>query len=367
MKTLDRYILKTFAINYVIALVVLIGIYITLDLFINLDEFTGARGSTVGTVASRMVDFYGHNLFLYFAQLSGVISLVAACFTLGRLHRNNELTPLLAAGASLYRVATPILLAGLAMNALWFVDQEFIIPGIAPKLARKHGDVEGLKTFAVPFLPDPKNGNALLSASRFNPSAMEMRGVVILKRDENNRMTELIQADQARWDAERGLWHFENGVATTLAAGDVTDDFASLGRRPIREYTSSLTPKEMALQQSAQWTQFLSLRELNRLQDYFSVSGVAEFVRMKHARLVTVFMNMTLLCIGIPFFLNRERPNVLVLGGKCLLACGLCYAAMFLCNTMDLTNFNISPALPPWLPFIIFAPLAVVLLDGIKT
>ncbi|MCB9853634.1 MAG: LptF/LptG family permease [Phycisphaerales bacterium] len=367
MKTLDRYILRSFFVNYVIAMTILIGLYVMLDLFINLDEFTGMRTTGTMQTLGRIVDFYGHNLFLYFAQLAGVISVVAACFTLGRLHSSNEMTAILSAGASLYRVATPILLAGLAMNCLWFVDQEFIIPNIAQKLARKHGDLEGMKTFSVYFLPDRQNGNALLSADRFNPTAMQMRGVVVLKRDDKNRMTEVIQADQARWDPERGTWHFENGFATTLAAGDVDGDIAGLGHRPIEDYKSSLTPREMALQQSAQWTQFLSLKELNRLQNYFSAAGVAEFVRMKHARLTTVFMNMTLLCIGIPFFLNRERPSIIVLGGKCLLACGLCYAATFICNTVEITGFNIDPALPPWLPFIVFAPLAVVLLEGIKT
>ncbi|MCA9256880.1 MAG: LptF/LptG family permease, partial [Phycisphaerales bacterium] len=260
-----------------------------------------------------------------------------------------------------------ILLAGLAMNCLWFIDQEYIIPNIAQKLARNHGDLEGTKTFPVFFLPDRANGNALLSAARFNPTAMQMRSVVVLKRDENNRMTEVIQADQARWDPERGTWHLENGFATTLAAGDISEDLAALGHRQIEDYKSSLTPREMALQQSAQWTQYLSLKELNKLQSYFSAAGVAEFVRMKHARLTTVFMNMTLLCVGIPFFLNRERPSLIVLGGKALLACGLCYAAMFLCNTVEITMFNVDPALPPWLPFIVFAPLAVILLEGIKT
>lgn len=367
MKTLDRYILRSFIVNYVFAMTILIGLYVVLDLFVNLDEFTGLRTESVWQTVARIMDFYGHNLFLYFAQLAGVISVAAACFTLGRLHMSNELTAILSAGASLYRVATPIILAGLAMNCLWFVDQEFVIPSMAQKLARGHGDLEGTKSFPVYFLPDPTNGNALLSAAGFNPTVMQMRGVVILKRDDKNRMTEVIQADQARWDPERRTWHFENGYATTLAAGDVEDDLAGLGHHPISEYKSSLTPREMALQQSAQWTQFLSLKELNRLQDYFSAAGVGEFVRMKHARLTTVFMNMTLLCIGISFFLNRERPSIIVLGGKCLLVCGLCYAATFLCNTVEITGFSIDPALPPWLPFIIFLPVAVVLLEGIKT
>ena len=367
MKTLDRYILRSFFVNYFFAMTILIGLYIILDLFVNLDEFTQMRTTGISQTISRIADYYGHNLFMYFSQLAGVISVVAACFTLGRLHMSNELTAIMSSGASLYRVATPLLLAGLAMNFLWFVDQEVVIPSFAQKLARKHGDLESSKTFSVNFLPDRRNGNAMLSAAKFNPAAMEMRGVVILIRDENNRMTEVIQADQARWDPERSEWHFENGFATTLAVGETGENTTGLGHRPVVEYKSSLTPREMALQQSAQWTQFLSLAELNRLQSYFSAAGVGEFVRMKHARLTTVFMNMTLLCIGIPFFLNRERPSIIVLGGKCLLACGLCYAATFLCNTVEITALNIDPALPPWLPFVIFAPIAVVLLDGIRT
>ena len=374
-KTFDRYILRAFFTNYVIALGVLIGLYIILDLFVNLDEFTEARAAGSLEVVARILDFYGHNLFLYFAQLAGVITLVAACFTLGRFHRTNELTAILASGTSLYRVATPLLLAGLAMNALWFVDQELVIPRIAGKLARKHDDIEGRNTFAIWFMPDAKQGNALVSASMFSPITGDMRGMIVIRRDENDRMTEVIRADQARWDAQRRLWHLENGFRRRLYADSSAEGSAELER--VREYASDLTPRELALQQSAQWTTFLSLPDLNRLQQHFEERGAAEFVKVKHARLTTVIMNMTLLCLGISFFLNRERQSVVVLGGKCLLMCGLCFVTTFVLNTVDLTVLDLSvlglgtiepsPALPPWIPVLVFAPVAVVLLDAIKT
>src|SRR5262245_1942991 len=119
IKTIDRYILASFFWNYVVAIGVMIGMYVLLDLFINLDEFTGAAAATTTTrTIANIIDFYGHNLFLYFAQLAGVITLVAACFTLARLHRSNELVAILASGTSLYRVAAPLLIAGLAVNAV---------------------------------------------------------------------------------------------------------------------------------------------------------------------------------------------------------------------------------------------------------
>ncbi|MFQ5429023.1 MAG: LptF/LptG family permease [Phycisphaerae bacterium] len=365
IKTLDRYILKAFLTNYLIALGVLIGLYVILDLFVNLDEFTNVRSDSTAQTLVKILDFYGYNLFLYFAQLAGVITLVAGCFTLGRFLRTNELTAVLATGTSLYRVAAPLLLAGLGMNALWFVDQEFVIPNIADKLARKHGDVEGRRSFAIWFLPDPLHENAQVSASMFNPKTREIRGLIVIRRDETGQMTGILQADEARWDAERSVWRLENGYQTRLESqrpGEVADQ-----RRFVREYVSGLTPKDLTLQQSTQWTALLSLRELNRLQKYFEQRGNAEFIKVKHSRLTTIIMNMILLCAGIPFFLNRERPSVVIQGGKCLLVCGLCYVTMFFCNTVDLSIIGVSPALAPWVPMLIFAPVAVVLLDGIKT
>ncbi|MBX3396798.1 MAG: LptF/LptG family permease [Phycisphaerae bacterium] len=368
IKTLDRYILRAFLTNYLIAMGVLIGLYIILDLFVNLDEFTKIQSDSMFQKIAKVLDFYGHNLFLYFAQLAGVITLAAGCFTLGRFHRTNELTAILASGTSLYRVAAPILVAGLSLNVLWFVDQEFVIPSIAEKLARKHGDTEGKASFAIWFVPDAQYGNALISAMAFNPRAREMRNVVILKRDADNRMIGAIRADQAQWDEERQVWHLRNG--TELALGDASDtgvDESLLGRTPVTEYVSRVTPRELAIQQSAQWTNFLSLANLDRLQKYYASSGNSEFIRVKHTRLTTILMNMGLLCLGIPFFLNRERPSIYVLSGKCMLACSLCYVMTFMCNSIDGSAFGVSPALLPWIPVVIFGPIVMLLLDGIKT
>jgi lipopolysaccharide export system permease protein len=367
-KILDRYILRAFFTNYLIALAVMIGLYVVLDLFVNLDEFTDLEAPTKFHLLVRIVDFYGHNLFLYFAQLAGVIILVAACFTLGRFHRTNELTAVLASGVSLYRIATPIVVAAIGMNVLWVVDQEVVIPNIAQKLPRKHGDIEGRGAFAIWFQPD--RDNSQLSALLFSPLTEEMRGVVILKRDENHRMREVIRADRARWDAERNLWHLEKGSRMNFEARDAFETAGDLGQLEVTEYASDLTPKELGLLQATQWTSFVSLPALDKLQQRFAESGTTEFLKVKHKRMTTPFINMILLCLGIPFFLNRERPSVILVGGQCLLLCGLCYVATFIFQGTDFSSLGggaALAALPAWLPVLIFGPLAVVMMDGIKT
>ena len=80
MKTLDRYILRGFIVNYAIALLVMVGLYLVIDLFFNFDEFTKEAGGAL-EVIRRIVDYYSYNMLVYFAQLSGVITVVAACCT----------------------------------------------------------------------------------------------------------------------------------------------------------------------------------------------------------------------------------------------------------------------------------------------
>jgi lipopolysaccharide export system permease protein len=363
MKIIDRYIIRAFLTNYLIALAVMIGLYVVLDMFVNLDEFTEASRSSWVTLR-YIISFYGWNLFLYFSQLSGVIVLVAGCFTLGRFLRTNELTAILASGTSLYRVAAPILLAGIALNAIWIVNQEAVIPRIADQLARRHDDVEGLRTYALWFIPD--RDKTLLSANRFDPRTGLMEGVMILNRDEQGRMSDLLRADRARWDAEQGVWKLELAKQIRGFGGRPDGQLEPLraDAHPT-EYASDLTPYELKLRQASQWVSFLSLRDLTRLEQRYP--NTDEFIKTKHARLTTPFLNVLLLLLGVPFFLNRERPTVIVAGGRCLLTCGACFVFAFFCQNLDVTTLAINPALPAWLPLVIFAPVMVVLVDSIKT
>ncbi|MBV8780046.1 MAG: hypothetical protein JO353_01500, partial [Phycisphaerae bacterium] len=75
MKILDRYVLRSFLVNYIIALAVLLGLYIVLDMVFNFDELVDVRGTTaqgaagVVQIIRGIVDFYFYQSFLIFAHL----------------------------------------------------------------------------------------------------------------------------------------------------------------------------------------------------------------------------------------------------------------------------------------------------------
>src|SRR3954451_17655255 len=102
MRIIDRYVLFSFVKNYLISFMVLIGMYIVLDMVFNFDDLAGLKSTnTSGDVLKvwetlrNIADYYFYQSFLFFVQLSGIIPLVAAAFTLMRLSRFNELTALL--------------------------------------------------------------------------------------------------------------------------------------------------------------------------------------------------------------------------------------------------------------------------------
>jgi lipopolysaccharide export LptBFGC system permease protein LptF len=100
MKILDKYVAKNFLYGYCITLFVMLGMFLTIDLFMNLDEFAelvGKENSVTGEeltlqdVVMNVVRFYSVRCSLWYKDMAGMIIVIAAVFSLARMTRNNEL------------------------------------------------------------------------------------------------------------------------------------------------------------------------------------------------------------------------------------------------------------------------------------
>lgn len=370
IRRLDRYLLKSFLINYAVSLFVLISLYVVLDLLVNMDEFT-EKGRSPLRVVVQIADYYFFNLPLFYTQLSGIITLFAACVTLARLQRNNEITAILASGTSLYRVAAPILLAGVAMNALLLLDREVVLPGIAAKVARERDDVEGERVYAVWCLKDGEG--RLLSAQRFSPRERKIGGLIVIEKSTapsaKGQLESIITADIAEWSGQRGGWVLTSqgrriGGLSRLDAG--LGDIPALRPETWEFYPSTLTPEELVLRKSTQWLDLLSLGQLRALADRGDLDPVS-VAKVRHSRVASPLGNMVLLILGISFFMNRLPGSVLTQGAKALIVCSVAFLAIFVSQEVDTSALAVPLALPFWLPLFIFGPVAAVLLYGVKT
>src|SRR6266536_3072279 len=126
-KLLDRMLIFNYVKAYLICLVSLLGLYIVVDLFTNVDDFAQHRNGLL-PVLSSIAKYYGVQITVIFDRLCEVIALLAAMFTVAWIQRNNELIPLLSAGVSTHRVVRPVVLSACLMMGLSVVNQEIIIP-----------------------------------------------------------------------------------------------------------------------------------------------------------------------------------------------------------------------------------------------
>src|SRR5947209_15304321 len=105
---IDRELIRSYLKGYMICLTSLLSLYIVVDLFTNLDEFSHHNGGIDVTIR-YICTYYGCKVWQIFDRLCEAILVLAATFTVAWMRRNNEQIPLLASGVSTQRIVRPIL------------------------------------------------------------------------------------------------------------------------------------------------------------------------------------------------------------------------------------------------------------------
>jgi lipopolysaccharide export system permease protein len=136
---LDKRRFWAFLKAYLICYVSLVGLYVVIDAFSNMDEFS-KRADTAFELFQIAGRYYLVHQSQFFDQLCGVIGMMAAIFTVTWMQRNNEQLAMLAAGVSTHRAILPVLVSSVIVSVLAMYNQEVIIPYFGEELARRHDD-----------------------------------------------------------------------------------------------------------------------------------------------------------------------------------------------------------------------------------
>jgi lipopolysaccharide export LptBFGC system permease protein LptF len=319
-------------------------------------------------------DYYFYQSFFFFSQMSGMIAVVAAAFTLMRLSRFNETTALLAAGTPLWRIAAPAILAGAVLNLVLLpADQELIIPRLIPKLVREHGDIheEAVRTFPVCMMEDERD--ALFNAALFTPATSDAPARIdyldVIERDAQLNPTSHLYASEAVWNGQLHQWDLTDGKRVPITS---PDQMILPVQEHVAAYRSDITPEAIVLHENEDSLQFLSLARINQLLERPKNYGTMNLLRMRYTRLAQPLVNIILLVLAISMVLTRQPQTLKTSAAKAMLLCGLCMGCAFLTYELASTPPNpqwmaVWPAMMAWLPIFIFGPLSVYLLDRIKT
>ncbi len=218
---LDRYLLRCFAVPFLLCAGGIAGIMITMDLLNNANDFVAAKFGL------------GSILLFYLAQLPQILVtiteaalLLATLYALGRMSRYNELISMMSSGRSVARILAPLLLfaawASLAIIALNYQlapqadrTKEDMLKDTGRRSATR--DSTGVE-FNVPYRNREDRRNWLIFRLPYDLSERNsMNEVWVMQQDEQGDPKTMIVAKRAAWNPALRSWTFYQAAVMDFA------------------------------------------------------------------------------------------------------------------------------------------------------
>jgi lipopolysaccharide export system permease protein len=363
LKLIDRQMVRGYFKAYFVCLSSLLSLYVVVDLFTNLDDFTHHNKGLVGTL-ERIITYYGYRIPQIFDRLCEAIVLLAAMFTVAWMQRNNEQIPLLSAGVSTRRIVMPAILAACSMFTLTLFNQELLIPRIADKLILDRDDPGGNKTLPVRQCFEPNNIH-ITGEEGTRKDRMIRKFVCYIPRELAGNPVQLV-AQEAYYTpptaGRPGGWEL-----TGTRPMDVDSIEGILEQRDAGRYFLHVTYSDFdALTRNPNWYQFASTYRIYQELQRPESTRLAAMAVLFHSRLTRPLLGVVLVLLGLSVILRDQNRNVIISSGMCLVLCGVFFGLSYACKMMGDSEL-ISPSLAAWLPVLLFGPYALVLFDAVHT
>jgi lipopolysaccharide export system permease protein len=377
MWIIDRYLLRQFLKTFVICYLSLTGLYIVFDAFTHLDEFLNysERG---GGLLRLMASFYAYQSILFFELTSGLLTLVAATFTLAWIQRHNELTALMSAGISRIRVVVPVISAAVVIALLATANRELVIPRIRDELARQPSNL--LRDQGQRLQPQYDNEtDVLIRGKSVYGDRQRIEQPDFLLPERLTQYGHKLAAENAFYqppeDNRPGGYLLENVQQPRDLS---TRPSLRLGDRLVL-----ITPRDAAWLKPNQCflVSDVSFEQLAEDQAYRKYSSTAQLIRglrsgsldyradlrvAIHARMVQPLLDVTLLFLGLPLVVSRESRNVFLAIGMCIGVVTLFLLVVIGFQHLGAMYVLVSPALAAWAPLMLFVPAAVWLAESMR-
>ena len=373
MKIIDRYVAARFLVNFFLLGAALYVFGVSVDVVIQASRFLDAADTAVaaGRYGSRIIafmmmvlDFHGPRIFQFFQFMLGFVSIGAMGFAVSQMHRNRELTALMASGVKLRRLAYVLLLTAGALQCFQFVNQELILPNLAARLVRDHSGLkyDTVSQFPIPLTRDGRG--TLIQASSFDPALNTATGLVAIERDEKGNATRRVSATSAQWNTQDKKWMLTGGSAIEpLKPGSTAQQKTSF-TTSVDQLESDLGPELILSRRYRLYGPMLSTRQVFELMGRGG-DNQNQGVRLLCARFIGPIANLLILAATIPFFLRREPCNMLV---QSVRAAAFSIPTMIGAAIMLLVpTEGLSIPIAAALPFALLLPLAAYRLTELRS
>ena len=358
-KLIDKYILKKFILNLVIALSSFIIIFIIVNIIDFLDKFI-ERG-----ISSKEILLYYYFTIPYFISIALPMSiLISTIFTFGTLQKNNEITAIKASGISIRRAGISILISGIIFCFLSFFFENIIVVNSI----QKRQEIERkLKPLDKRYIKNRKNDifyhldDSFLGIKRFNYKNDTGYNVTIQKYNGSDIIYRL-DAKKISWNKDIKSWDFEdchirdwnNNKLKYYSIKDtniiITDVYPEIIKRDF------IKPEEMDY-----WELSAFIKKLqNKGLDY------SRWLVNKHYKTAFACIPFIMVIFGLALSIQKPRSSYAIGMGLSIIVIFLYYASIIFGKTLGYNN-TLSPFLSVWIVNIIFLLLGCILYFKART
>lgn len=344
--TFDRYLFKRYLSSFVILFVSTYGLYVVIDGFTNMDDFTGADAA-VGEVMLQMGQYYSYRASDFFEMVGPILSVVAAVVTLGLLHYQKEIHPILAAGVPAYRLALPLLAGVLCVSIGLVLNTEYLVPQVSLLLqsSRSGGlsvgkPVEPMQDYEMHINID---GEYMLAENETLHRGRFILAAPVLV-DELTTLTCESATYHEQSDSHPAGWLLK-GVRPELQEIDLSE----LGKQKLYRTASEgelFLPSQISFRQlyshGGNYLFDSTPQLVQRINSpAFSQHTINRQILHLHNRMIRPLQNLIAVMVAIPFVLRKESQslitNMACAAGVLILLLGLQHLGNFLASAKLLT------------------------------
>jgi LPS export ABC transporter permease LptG len=314
MNLIDRYLLSEWLKMLGLLLAATLGLLLMTALYDELRDLI-----QVGAGAEDVVTYFATLMPSYFTVVLPLSMLLSLLFVLGKLHRNNELTAIRAAGLNIFATTRSLWLAGVVLCGVSLLLNAKVVPWsvetarslkeslqFRAEAEQTGSDTLGLVS-SVTF--DNRPHDRMWFMNRYSRSAKKAFGVTVSELDAQRREKTRIMAREATYDVEREEWTFFDGREMWFDPdlGELMRTVA-FPQKTVPHFTED--PTLMLLIDRK--PQDLSFYELARITEFFARENSPKVIRYEVRYFSVLFETLgplIIIAIAIPFAVAGVRVS----------------------------------------------------------
>lgn len=340
------------------------GLLVFLTLFTAVDAMS-TMVNYKNVAPSALLSYYIYSFPEIIQKLLPVACLLGTILTLSNLNKANELVALFASGMSLLRISTPILAWVVMISGLGYWAADRILPKAMKEknyvfyydIKKQPHRFSTIKTDKIWY----RSKNSIFNIQTLNAKGDRAQGLTMYFFDPNWDLVQMMTARDVVIEGEQ--WGLENGTVTIFSK---ESSFPLTSHFKKKNIVMAEDSKD--LQSAGQTADMMSQKELEHFINKNKAAGLdtVAYEVDYHSKLSFAFAGLVMCLLGIPFSVGKARS------GGTMLNVGICLALVFAYYVFYSSGITLGqhgtlpPVMAAWIPNIVMASLALVLLKRLK-